>query len=567
MLRNLTGGAIALALTMTAPLCAQDISILVLQADALPGGGTVIDLLSVKVNDDGTWAAVLADQSVFAPAVVLRDDAVVYRNGMPVSGPGGGSYVALSAALGLNEAGDVTGPFSVTGSGPATAVIGYEGAAVLEEDEPVFAAGVHVGSAYEGFLASWSAVEGRFLVHAQLTAPGVGSHEALIDVTFDPSMGLLFEQLVVKSGDVLPGQTAAAVEFGDFFNYGQTADINRLGDVAFAVSLDHAVASSAVYLGDELIALEGQPSGVVPGDHWGELERAAIDLTEGGKLAFRGRLQVAGQAIVYDGHLVAKFGDAAPGVGPGATFSGISQTGPISVSESGEVLFVASWQGSSTGSGLFLGEQLLVHDGVSTTGGFTIAAVSTHRRALGMSPSGRYVIFLGTLTNTLEGAFLIDRGPRPLSFCAGDGFFEFGPGLVPCPCSNESDFGRGEGCKNSQGHGAYLGMRGSLQTAANDTVFTMHQVRPNQPGMLVQGSGIQALSFRDGLLCMGNPTERIEVVFTDSTGYGQTTSDISAEGNVLPGETRYYQYWYRDPDLSVCGTGSNLSQALKVQWQ
>ena len=37
-------------------------------------------------------------------------------------------------------------------------------------------------------------------------------------------------------------------------------------------------------------------------------------------------------------------------------------------------------------------------------------------------------------------------------------------------------------------------------------------------------------------------------------------------GAVAPGDSRVYQLWYRDPALSPCGTGSNLSSALLVQW-
>jgi len=100
--------------------------------------------------------------------------------------------------------------------------------------------------------------------------------------------------------------------------------------------------------------------------------------------------------------------------------------------------------------------------------------------------------------------------------------------------------------------------------AGNDTVFSATQARPSQPGMLVQGVNLIGTPFKDGILCMGTPTERVEVAFTDDNGEVATLGDIATLGNVSPGDTRHDQYWYRDPNLSPCGFGSNFSQGLTI---
>jgi hypothetical protein len=153
--------------------------------------------------------------------------------------------------------------------------------------------------------------------------------------------------------------------------------------------------------------------------------------------------------------------------------------------------------------------------------------------------------------------------PPVRAYCSGDGT------AAACPCGNAGS--AGAGCAN--GHfadGARLDATGLGSVSADTLVLRVAQSTPSQPGIFFQGdaavAGGAGASFGDGLRCAGQNVRRIQVVTADAAGNASSTLSIAAGGAPLEGDVKRYQWWYRDPALSPCGGGFNLSNGLELIW-
>lgn len=153
--------------------------------------------------------------------------------------------------------------------------------------------------------------------------------------------------------------------------------------------------------------------------------------------------------------------------------------------------------------------------------------------------------------------------PLPMAFCFGDGSGS------ACPCGNTGVSGRG--CANSNGStGCLLTFSGSTSLASDDFGLTANESIGSAPGLFFEGttqvSGGNGVTFGDGLRCAGGSVTRLEVVIAGFLGDANTAQSVTAGRGINPGETRYYQWWYRDSAPLPCGAPFNLSNALEVTW-
>ncbi len=165
----------------------------------------------------------------------------------------------------------------------------------------------------------------------------------------------------------------------------------------------------------------------------------------------------------------------------------------------------------------------------------------------------------------------------------------FGGGGVgnPCPCSNNNDgslLPLLAGCDNGQyASGASLDAQGDPSISHDTVVFTAMNVENNSWGLFFQGNlqnlpGIPLGTHPNGLLQVQGQIIRFGVVQANASGlvdsssyvstYGKT---ISSWGGVTAGETRSYQYWYRNTNgAAPCtlgdGGGSNSTNGYTITW-
>ena len=159
-----------------------------------------------------------------------------------------------------------------------------------------------------------------------------------------------------------------------------------------------------------------------------------------------------------------------------------------------------------------------------------------------------------------------------IPFCFGDA-----SSATPCPCGNAGANGRG--CENSASTGGAR-LVGSGSTAPDTIVLSATGELPNALSIFLQGDASlpTPVVFGDGVRCVGGTLKRLATknASAGAVAYpGPGDVPISAQSAALgdpiaPGSTRWYQTYYRDPNLAFCpfpqGNGWNATNGLEIGW-
>lgn len=125
---------------------------------------------------------------------------------------------------------------------------------------------------------------------------------------------------------------------------------------------------------------------------------------------------------------------------------------------------------------------------------------------------------------------------------------------------------------NSAGAGASISLQGSASVAANNAVLSISGAPLNQPGLFFYGIQQVQVAFGNGHRCVGGAVVRLgPPVVSDGAGDVSRIVDnmesviASSALPLLSGETRNFQYWFRDPSGGPIGL--NLSNALSITFR
>lgn len=432
--------ALSLAL-LSAPLLAQtgptdvvDLDTLLTEGDAVTGVGLATRIDNLAINDGGsTVLEVDTDNAnTDTDGALLLDGSLLLQEGQALPAPAG-TTLDFFDTVSLNAGGHSAWNFSIDGTGSSSddTAVYWDTSLLIQEGDLSGAAGLSAGTPYIGFFECKLNAGDQVLVMASVDDPAINTSvdRALVRLDTDGAGNLLGETLLVREGQILPGQTEAVadLETGPHnFAFNDAGQVLFIADLTGDTAVDHAA-----YLGGTLLAQEGSPS-PVPGRNWSSLSLAEVDLNNAGQWVLSGSLDgdsATNLLIVKDGQPFRQEGDTIVDDAFDSWNLTSFGTGPVYLGDSGNVLWFGQWDNPNTNvnKGLFLNDQLIVQEGVSQVGGVTIDTLRGIQDGYQLSPDGRWLAFRAVLDDGNDVAVRIDVGAW---VSLGQGLFGTG-GRVP----------------------------------------------------------------------------------------------------------------------------------------
>lgn len=120
-----------------------------------------------------------------------------------------------------------------------------------------------------------------------------------------------------------------------------------------------------------------------------------------------------------------------------------------------------------------------------------------------------------------------------------------------CPCGNDD---ASAGCANSTGEGARLDTYGTSGLLLSNLRLQLHGLPPGAFTRVFVGHEPRRMPFGSGLLCTAVSVRRLPLKTATSQGTLAYGASEAIPADVMAGDVRYYQGWYRDA-AAPCGPG------------
>ncbi len=417
---------------------------------------------NVSVNNNGQWLVEVTltgdanDASTVLTGMMFGPPSVFLREGQALSSPPGASISSFDD-FNLNNNGNFGGNLFLRGlPGNQDSGIYFNNNIVIQESQLGDVPPFEPNSPYIGFFGAQINNNNQILGMCSLDIPSLTSTVDRAIVRIDNPDGVPSQTIIAKEGDeLLPTRTVADFETGPHtWSFSDTGDAMFIADLSGDTTTDFTV-----WRNSTLIAQEGMAS-PISGRNWFSLTFSNTQ-NNVGDYAFIGRLNgdlATDTLLVKNGAKYRQEGDAVPGL-PAFLITGFFTTsgGPIRMSDAGDILYYLDWDDPDTtkDTGLFLGDTMLLQEGVTSIDGLPLRVINSQQDAFAMSSSGEYIVlecsvYFASEDLVREAAVLIRITP---DFCLGDAdcsgavdFFDIDPFVAKLGCPNSDPDGCAAGC-------------------------------------------------------------------------------------------------------------------------
>lgn len=385
------------------------ISTVILEGDNVAGVGAVEFIDNLAINNDGDWIVEVNTNfsKTDADSVLLKNGTIFLREGMDLTDPSGATIGSFDSVNLSDNSRSGMNLFLDQLPGDEDSGIFLDDQLLIQESDISTAPELSAGTPFIGFFDSKINNNDKIMLVASIDDPAIASTVDRAIMIVDGAS----QTVIAKEGDVLMNQDFPVQ---DFETGPHQSAFNDNDQVLYIAELDESTANDhALYLNQQLLAQEGSPSPIA-GRVYDFIASRTNDLNNNGDYVFKANLDgdtTTDDVIIKNNTVFAQEGDPAPG-GFAISDFGLN-SGPVCISDSGDVLYFAEWDdpNEDVNSGLFLNDTLLVQEGVTMIGGALVESVNSGQDAFCISNNGQWIMFEAVLANSVSGAFIIEVTP------------------------------------------------------------------------------------------------------------------------------------------------------------